>query len=101
MSSSEEDGINKLELTQTQTRDHYKPPNGENLDLSKTNSLSLSPDVFEKLFLSPQSPVKGDARKTFGNPTPLALVGFLLSSTPLACTLLGWRGAGGSGDAET
>ncbi|MCJ1232284.1 hypothetical protein MMC14_000233 [Varicellaria rhodocarpa] len=58
-------------------------------------SISLSPELFEKLYLSPESKVKGELRKTFGNPTPLALLGFLLSLTPLSCDLMGWRGAGG------
>ena len=34
-------------------------------------SLSISPELFEKIYLSPQNAVKGDLRKTFGNPTPL------------------------------
>lgn len=51
--------------------------------------------MFEKLYLSPQNAVKGELRKTFGNPTPLALAGLLLSLTPLSCDLMGWRGAGG------
>lgn len=29
-----------------------------------------------------------------------ALSGFLLSLTPLSCTLMGWRGAGGNGAAN-
>ncbi|KAK2054722.1 GPR1/FUN34/YaaH-class plasma membrane protein [Colletotrichum caudatum] len=62
-------------------------------------SVSMSPELFEKLYLSPQNKVKGDLRKTFGNPTPIAIVGFLISLTPLACDLMGWRGAGGSGAA--
>ncbi|KAH7133797.1 GPR1/FUN34/yaaH family-domain-containing protein [Dactylonectria macrodidyma] len=57
-------------------------------------SISMSPELFEKLYLSPPNAVKGDLRKTFGNPTPLALVGFLLSLMPLSCDLMGWRGAG-------
>ncbi|KAK4997171.1 hypothetical protein LTR66_003362 [Elasticomyces elasticus] len=64
-------------------------------------SISISPELFEKLYLSPQNKVSGDLRKTFGNPTPIALVGFLLSLTPLSCDLMGWRGAGGSGAAGT
>lgn len=62
-------------------------------------SISISPDLFEKLYLSPQNAVKGDLRKTFANPTPLCIVGFLLALTPLSCDLMGWRGAGGSGAA--
>jgi len=38
-------------------------------------SISISPELFEKLYLSPQNKVSGDLRKTFGNPTPLALIG--------------------------
>jgi hypothetical protein len=34
-------------------------------------SISISPELFEKIYLSPQNAVKGDLRKTFGNPTPL------------------------------
>lgn len=34
-------------------------------------SISIPPDLFEKLYLSPENRVKGDLRKTFGNPTPL------------------------------
>jgi hypothetical protein len=34
-------------------------------------SISISPELFEKIYLSPQNIVKGDLRKTFGNPTPV------------------------------
>ncbi len=34
-------------------------------------SLSISPELFEKLYLSPENRVAGDLRKTFGNPTPM------------------------------
>ncbi|KAI4186274.1 MAG: hypothetical protein LQ346_005723 [Caloplaca aetnensis] len=61
------------------------------------NTISISPELFEKLYLTPQTKVKGDLRGTFANPTPVALIGFLLSCTPLACELMGWRGAGGNG----
>ncbi|KAK4548213.1 hypothetical protein LTR36_010082 [Oleoguttula mirabilis] len=65
-----------------------------------TGSLSISPELFEKIYLSPQNKVAGDLRKTFANPTPLALVGFLLSLSPLSCILMGWRGAGGAGASD-
>lgn len=61
------------------------------------NSITLTPELFEKMYLNPQNNVKGDLRSTFGNPTPLALLGFLLSLSPLSCELMGWRGAGGDG----
>ncbi|KAF2188745.1 hypothetical protein K469DRAFT_86076 [Zopfia rhizophila CBS 207.26] len=62
-------------------------------------SISISPELFEKLYLSPQNRVHGDLRRTVGNPTPLALIGFLISLTPLSMDLMGWRGAGGNGAA--
>ncbi|KAF4338981.1 GPR1 [Fusarium beomiforme] len=62
-----------------------------------TASIPLSPELFEQLYLQPQNRVKGDLRKTFGNPTPVveALAGFLMCSTPASMALLGWQGAGG------
>ncbi|EME44297.1 hypothetical protein DOTSEDRAFT_71958 [Dothistroma septosporum NZE10] len=69
--------------------------------IQTSGSISISPELFEKIYLSPQNKVAGDLRKTFGNPTPLCLVGFLLSLTPLSCDLMGWRGAGGNGAAST
>jgi hypothetical protein len=81
-------------------------------------SISISPELFEKIYLSPQNAVKGDLRKTFGNPTPMydfpfrpllinmadlcisALVGFLICLSPLSADLMGWRGAGGNGAAS-
>ncbi|KAF2196031.1 hypothetical protein GQ43DRAFT_281485 [Delitschia confertaspora ATCC 74209] len=62
-------------------------------------SISISPELFEKLYLNPQSRVKGDLRKKFANPTPVGLTGFLVCVTPLAIELMGWRGAGGNGAA--
>ncbi|KAH6891482.1 GPR1/FUN34/yaaH family-domain-containing protein [Thelonectria olida] len=60
-------------------------------------SISIPPELFEQLYLSPQNQVKGQLRQTFGNPTPLALGGFLLCTTPASMALLGWQGAGGFG----
>ena len=63
-------------------------------------SISISPEQFEKLFLSPQNKVSGQLRTTLANPTPLALLGFLLSLSPLSWDLMGVRGAGGNGAAS-
>lgn len=57
----------------------------------------ISMDDLEKLYLNPPHKVQGNLRSTFGNPTPLALMGFLIASTPLGCQLMGWRGSGGGG----
>lgn len=34
-------------------------------------SVQMSPELFEKLYLSPMNEVKGNLRQTFGNPTPM------------------------------
>ncbi|KAK5994456.1 Protein alcS [Cladobotryum mycophilum] len=65
--------------------------------LQSMPSVTLTSELFEKLYLNPANKVSGDLRRTFANPTPLALVGFLIASTPLGCALMGWRGAGGGG----
>jgi hypothetical protein len=56
-------------------------------------------DTFEKLYLTPKMPIAGNLRRTFGNPTPISLMGFLVSATPNAMLHMGWRGAGGDGGA--
>ena len=61
------------------------------------NTVTMTPELFEKLYLNPQQKVTGDLRTTFGNPTPIGLLGFLLAGSPLACEMMGWRGAGGGG----
>ena len=33
--------------------------------------LTISPELFEKLYLQPQTAVKGDLRRVVANPTPL------------------------------
>ena len=39
--------------------------------IQTAGAVSISADLFEKLYLSPDHAVKGDLRKTFGNPTPV------------------------------
>ncbi|KAK0388012.1 hypothetical protein NLU13_4256 [Sarocladium strictum] len=85
------------------SKDNYKAEDERSAALNRLRSaasVTMDPELFEKLYLSPANQVKGDLRKTFGNPTPLAIAGFIVSSTPLACDLMGWRGAGGSGAAS-
>jgi hypothetical protein len=57
-------------------------------------SIPISPELFEQLYLQPQNNVKGDLRKTFGNPTP---IGESCALKELSCTLMeysfGWISA--------
>lgn len=39
--------------------------------MQRTNSVAMDPVMFEKLFLNPQTSVRGDLRKMFAVPTPL------------------------------
>lgn len=54
--------------------DHMHPNDSAENALQKirtAGSVSIPPEIFEKLYLNPESKVKGDLRKTFGNPTPM------------------------------
>lgn len=78
-------------------------------------NITMSSELFEKLYLSPPNAVKGNLRQTFGNPTPMSvcpftylvtantyprgLIGFLVALMPLSCSLMGWRGSGSFGAA--
>ena len=58
-------GLNPYELN---ANDH---PDSALRRIRTAGSISMSPELFEKLYLSPENRVKGELRKTFGNPTPL------------------------------
>lgn len=62
---------------------------------------TLSPEVFERLYLQPKPSVGGDLRKIVANPTPLAIAGFCVGLTPISAQLMGWGGSGGGGVATT
>ncbi len=42
--------------------------------IQTAGSISISPALFEKLYLSPQNHVKGNLRQTFGNPTAMLVI---------------------------
>lgn len=61
--------MNNNNMTMGQNDTH-----GDALQRIRTaGSISIPPELFEKLYLSPENRVKGDLRKTFGNPTPLCV----------------------------
>ncbi|KAH4052186.1 hypothetical protein HBI04_119910 [Parastagonospora nodorum] len=68
-------------------------------ELAKT--VTLTPELYEKLFISPKTQVAGSLRNTFGNPTPIGVLGFSVAVFPLACAFMGWRGSGGLAVATT
>jgi hypothetical protein len=67
-------------------------------------SISISPELFEKLYLSPETQrLCKFSFYVLSEVTNIgsALIGFLLSLHPLSMTLMGWRGAGGAGASST
>jgi hypothetical protein len=40
-------------------------------ELHSAQSITMTPELFEKLYLSPPNKVEGNLRRTFGNPTPM------------------------------
>ena len=65
-------GLNPYDLNKgAQYSERDEHPDNALKRLRTAGSISLSPELFEKLYLSPENRVKGDLRKTFGNPTPL------------------------------
>ena len=39
--------------------------------IRSASTLTISPELFEKLYLQPKTPIKGELRSIVGNPTPL------------------------------
>lgn len=62
---------------------HYDSEEKLRYELAKT--VTLTPELYERLFLSPKTQVAGDLRSRFGNPTPVGVLGFTIAVTPLAC----------------
>ena len=77
-SSNEKDFSNSETGTMNGANDHDRVYLGKDTrpevaleQIRKTGSISISPELFEKIYLTPENTVKGDLRKTFANPTPL------------------------------
>jgi len=46
--------------------------------------MTMSPELFESIYLQPKNNVAGDLRNRFGNPTPIALMGFSVALMSLS-----------------
>ena len=71
-------------MSDLERNDSYRENGAATYDFAKTESpdetlqrirtagtLSISPELFEKLYLTPKTPNKGNLRMTIGNPSPL------------------------------
>ncbi|CEJ90113.1 hypothetical protein VHEMI05917 [[Torrubiella] hemipterigena] len=63
---------------------------------SLTQTVTLSPEQFERIYLGPKGETAGDLRKRFANPTPIAICGFAVGLLPLSVEFMGWRASGGT-----
>ncbi|OIW23518.1 hypothetical protein CONLIGDRAFT_560442, partial [Coniochaeta ligniaria NRRL 30616] len=57
--------------------------------------VTMSPELFEKLYLTPKVPHVGDNNKRYANPTALGFVGFVISTFTFSMVMMGWGGASG------
>jgi hypothetical protein len=73
---------------------HHSDSIEPSLHKTATN-ITLSPELFEKLYLTPKVPHVGDAYKRYANPTPMGFVGFVISTFSFAMVMMGWGGAAG------
>ncbi|KAH6984290.1 hypothetical protein BKA56DRAFT_670827 [Ilyonectria sp. MPI-CAGE-AT-0026] len=65
----------ELKSIRTQNQSDLEKGQTEALrETSTTGSVTISAELFEKLYLSPQNKTKGELRQTFGNPTPIYCV---------------------------
>ena len=67
--------LSSAPLVETNTGSEYldssHDPSNALHRIRTAGSISISPELFEKIYLSPQNKVSGDLRKTFANPTPV------------------------------
>ncbi|CZR69343.1 related to plasma membrane ammonium transporter (Ato3) [Phialocephala subalpina] len=61
--------------------------------LKSSGQMTISPELFEKLYLTPKTAPVGDFRKRFANPTPLGLMGFVIAALTYAMIMMGWGGS--------
>ncbi|KAF2181109.1 hypothetical protein K469DRAFT_590584 [Zopfia rhizophila CBS 207.26] len=60
-----------------------------------TTNISISPELFEKLYLTPKVPHAASYEKRFANATPLGFLGFVISVYSFSLVMMGWGGASG------
>ncbi|OAK94807.1 hypothetical protein IQ06DRAFT_353226 [Phaeosphaeriaceae sp. SRC1lsM3a] len=60
-----------------------------------STNISLSPELFEKLYLAPKVPHAAENVGRFANATPLGFLGFVIATFTFAMVLMGWGGANG------
>ncbi|KAH3904855.1 hypothetical protein HBH56_226900 [Parastagonospora nodorum] len=60
-----------------------------------TTNISISPELFEKLYLQPKLAHTSENVKKYANATPLGFLGFVIATFTFSMVLMGWGGASG------
>lgn len=86
--------------TETSGSTTFREVNGDRIDKGTplthtTTNISLSPELFEKLYLSPKIPHSVSHATRYANATPLGFLGFVISTFTFSMVLMGWGGASG------
>jgi len=61
--------------------------------IRSAGALTISAEMFEKIYLTPKTFKDDHLRKKFANPTPLGLMGYAISVCTFSAVLMGWGGA--------
>jgi hypothetical protein len=59
---------------------------------SSHNGMTISPELFEKLYLTPKTPRHGNNVKRFANAVPMGFTGFVISTFTFSMILMGFAG---------
>ncbi|KAK5939421.1 hypothetical protein PMZ80_008725 [Knufia obscura] len=76
-------------------QDRLEPAESNLSKVTSSGAVTISPELFEKLYLTPKVPHAGDNIKRFANPTPLGFVGFVISTMTFSMVMMGWGGSNG------
>lgn len=61
-----------------------------------STNISISPELFEKLYLGPKTPHATDNAAKYANAGALGFLGFVLATMTFSMILMGWGGANGA-----
>lgn len=58
-------------------------------------NISMTPEMFEKMYLTPKTPHAVDHATRYANAAPLGFLGFVIATFTFSMVLMGWGGASG------
>lgn len=71
----------------------FEKSHNHNLNITSShNGMTISPELFEKLYLTPKTPRHGNNVKRFANAVPMGFTGFVISTFTFSMILMGFAG---------